>query len=192
MSEVKNKKTDARSIRSQEALRQALLNLIEDKSFDQITIRDITGEAGVSYPVFFRQFEDKEELLADIATDEIRDLLSTPLDQGCEKSAQAICALVEKHRALWKVLLTAGARDVMRSEFLRVAREIAESPRKRSNPWAPVDLASSIIVTGLFEVLAWWLAQPENYPIENVVILIKTLVLEPLLIPKDIKLKKFK
>ena len=67
---------DARALRSQEALRNALLELVEDRPFDQVSIRDITNVAGVSYPVFFRRYASKEQLLEDIATEEVRRMLA--------------------------------------------------------------------------------------------------------------------
>src|SRR5215212_1522135 len=104
---------DARAVRSREALGEALLRLIGQKSFDQISIKDITAAAGVSYPVFFRQFNKKEDLLEDIATEEVRHLLECTLplfDPDAQHASSAnLCRYVQKHRMLWKTLLTEGA-----------------------------------------------------------------------------------
>jgi hypothetical protein len=43
---------DARALRSGQALRDALLVLLLQKPFDQITIRDICATAGVHYATF--------------------------------------------------------------------------------------------------------------------------------------------
>ena len=62
--------TDARQVRSRNALTGALLALIEEKPFDQLTIREITGRAGTGYATFFRHYPTKEALLADVASGE--------------------------------------------------------------------------------------------------------------------------
>lgn len=170
---------DARALRSRDALRTALLALIEESPFDQISIRDITTQAGVSYPVFFRRYAAKEQLLDDIAAEEVRTLLSLTVPvfetRMYEESVRALCAYVNDHRQLWTRLLTGGAAPIMREEFKRIAKEMTGT-RPRANPWLPVELGTSFVVTGLFEILAWWLSQPADYPTEKVIRIIEVLI----------------
>lgn len=182
---------DARALRSRRALQAALLALIEERPFEQISIRDITAQAGVSYPVFFRRYQTKEQLLEDIATDEVRRVLAltAPMfdaDTGGD-SVRALCRYIDEHRALWARLLTGGAAGAMREEFRRIAEEIGRT-RDRINPWLPRELAAAFIVSGLFEILAWWMAQPDDYPIENVAIIIDTLIVRSTGRPVDVQL----
>lgn len=182
---------DARALRSRKALHEALLALIEERPFEAISIRDITAQAGVSYPVFFRRYATKEQLLEDIATDEVRRLLSltTPMfdaDTG-DSGLRTLCEYIADHRALWARLLTGGAAPVMREEFRRIAREMGET-RERKNPWLPIELGPSFIASGLFEILAWWMGQPADYPIENVVKIIDTLIVRSTARPVDVQL----
>lgn len=183
---------DPRALKSREALRAGLLRLLEERGFEQITIREITVAAGVSYPVFFRQFASKEDLLADIATAEVRGLLALgqPVDGDDAHQRHellAMCTYVQQRRSLWKTLLTAGAASEMRGEFARISAEIAMI-QPRANPWLPVELASSFVASAIFEVLAWWLNQPEDYPIRNVVKILNALVARPLTVPQNVRL----
>ena len=182
---------DARAVRSRTALREALLLLIESRPFDEISIRDITNQAGVSYPVFFRRYEAKEQVLTDIATDEIRKLLEITFPAltgaGPRSGLEQLCAYVMAHRALWRVLLTKGAAGRMREEFVKASVDIANSS-KRANPWLPVSLASAFVASGIFEILAWWLQQPEDYPVRNIVIFLEQLIVQPTLEPREIEL----
>lgn len=172
---------DARVERSVDALRAALLELIEHKPFDQISIRNITDAAGLSYPTFFRRFAKKEELLADIAADEVRKLLSlseTAIDKrNAQESGAILCQYVQEHRRLWAVLVTGGAVTAMRQEFMRIAQEIADT-RPRNNPWLPTDLAVPFVTSGIFEIIAWWMRQPEDYPTANVVKIFDALIID--------------
>jgi AcrR family transcriptional regulator len=180
-----------RTQRSIAALSAALLELIESKPFDQITIKDITDTAGVSYPTFFRRYVRKEELLEDLATEEVRrllDLAHKALDATSPTgSSMALCQHVQAHRKLWTTLLTAGASSAMRQEFMRVAKEMAIH-RPRPNPWLSLDLSVPFVTSGIFEILAWWLRQPEDYPLENVVTMIDVLIIQPTARPQNIKL----
>lgn len=179
---------DARAIRSRAALREGFLRLIAERPLEQIGIRDITVEAGVSYPVFFRRYASKEELLQDIAADEVRRLLSFTLpmfDAEAEReSLRALCDYVNAHRGLWARLLTGGAAPAMRAEFALIARDLGQS-RTQRNPEMPVELGAAFVAAALFEILAWWLGQPEDYPVENVVRLLNALIVRPTMSPID-------
>ncbi len=187
------KPNDARAHRSIDALRDAFLQLLEYRSLEEITIKEITEAAGLSYPTFFRRYSGKDELLADIATEEVRRLLSLSKhaleerDRGSSEPVEAMCAYIQCRRNLWKTLLTGGAASAMREEFMRISREIADS-RPRSNPWLPVDLAVSFTASGIFEIFAWWMAQPEDYPLENVKIIFEALISDTLARPRNITL----
>lgn len=186
---------DARAVKSRKALKQALLNLISQKPFEQIVIKDITAEAGVSYPTFFRQFSSKEHLLEYIAGEEIRQLflLTQPVfeAQTPQAALRTQCEYVAARRELWSTLLTEGAASVMREGFSRVAVEVGYERKitgKLSNPWLPQELAAAFVVSGLFEILSWWLRQDDNYPVENVVIFMEELIVNPTMVPRDIRL----
>ncbi len=182
---------DARAHRSVDALQTSLLELIEEKSFDQISIKHITDAAGLSYPTFFRRFASREELLRNIASVEVVKLLTlgqTAMENNASRhSGRALCEYVQQHRKLWTTLLTGGAAPFVREEFLRVARDIASS-RPRINPWLPLDLAVGFVTSGIFELLAWWMRQPEDYSVENVIVLFDALIIDSAGRPRNITL----
>lgn len=185
------KPDDARVHRSIEALREAFLELIEQKALADISIREITDAAGVSYPTFFRRFSGKEELLEDIATSEVQHLLSLGRNSIAGRkragSGADLCNYVQEHRKLWTTLLTGGAASAMREEFIRVAGEMSQAG-PRANPWLPLDLAVPFTASCIFEILTWWMRQPEDYPLENVIKLLDALVIDTLVRPRAISL----
>ena len=159
-----------------------MLESIEAKPIEQISIREITATAGVSYPTFFRNYASKEELLGDIAREEIDQILALMLSlldrQDPHLSAEAVCDYIQHRRALWTTLLTTGAATAMREEFIKMAKQIVQQ-RGQINAGLPVDLAAAWVFAGLFEILAWWLRQPADYPIGNVSQFLEVLVLAP-------------
>lgn len=182
---------DARALRSREALRAGLLALLQEQPFHQISIRDITNKAGVSYPVFFRRYGNKEELFADLAAEEVRNLLTRTYPMLEHSQAPGgiheMCAYVQERRTLWKALLTTGGASAMRDEFTRISAEIGHTGL-RSNPWLPVSLASSFVATGILEILTWWLNQPDDYPIRNIEIFLDRLIVRPTAVPQIVSL----
>ena len=57
------KKQDRRIQRTQQLLRDALMQLIVEKGYETITVQDITDRANVARTTFYLHYTDKEELL---------------------------------------------------------------------------------------------------------------------------------
>lgn len=153
---------DPRAVRTREALRTALLELLEQKPLDQITIRDIAATAGISYVTFFRHHPTKEALLHDIAAEQVRRLIDLMMPSmvvsETRTAALDLCNYVHEHRKLWSTLLTGGAASVLREEFLRLCLE-ASAGVADHKAWLPPELAITLNVSSTIELLAWWLRQ---------------------------------
>lgn len=168
-------------VRTRAALREAMLALVEQKPFDQITIRDITAQSGTGYATFFRHYRDKAELLNDLAADEIAELikLTVLLDENTMATARAVCRHVDQHRKLWSALLLGGAAGVVHEDFIRQARAIAAS-QPRHTSWLPDDLKVLFGVSAAVEIFAWWLQKPE-WSVEQAATILNRLVIDPML-----------
>ena len=57
---------DVRVRRTRTLLRQALVDLIEDRGFDRVTVGDLTARAMISRAAFYRNYRDKYELVEQI------------------------------------------------------------------------------------------------------------------------------
>lgn len=56
------RKDDRRVQRTQQLLRAALLSLIEEKGFEEVTVQDIIDRANVGRATFYAHFDNKEDL----------------------------------------------------------------------------------------------------------------------------------
>jgi AcrR family transcriptional regulator len=176
--------TDARQVRSRKALTGAMLVLLEEMPFDQVTIREITARAGTGYATFFRHYPDKEALLSDVASQEIAGLLALTLpaldSASSAESTKALCAYVAKHRKLWSALLAGGAAGILRAEFIGQARKIVTAmPQPES--WLPADLAVVYGTGATIDLLAWWLAQDEVIGPAQIADILNRLIIAPLI-----------
>lgn len=68
-------KSDPRIIRSKTALREALLQLMAQKPFAAISITDIVKQAKYNRGTFYANYVNKEDLLGDMISELIKDLL---------------------------------------------------------------------------------------------------------------------
>jgi AcrR family transcriptional regulator len=171
-----------RVTRTRPILCGALLSLLEERPFEQLTVREITAKADIGYATFFRHYPDKEALLNDLAASQISDLLAMTLPMlnkaDTRGSSRALCVYVWEHRKLWSALLTGGASSMLKDEFVRQAQQIAEA-QPRPDAWLPNDLSIAFYVTGTVEILAWWLKQKDPPSVDRMAEVIDSLIVGP-------------
>jgi AcrR family transcriptional regulator len=61
---VTAEKSNRRTQRTKEALWQALMSLITERGFEELTVRDILERANVGRATFYAHFDNKEDMLA--------------------------------------------------------------------------------------------------------------------------------
>ena len=178
---------DARAVRSAAALREALLTLLAERSFDQITIRDICAEAGVHYATFFRHHETKESLLDLTARDQIARL--SELAMAIRGSGDylagftALCAYVDSHRDIFATLLNGGAGGAMREEWVRQSRLVA-AEESHEDSWLPPELGTICAATLMAETLAWWVGQPKGaIGVEQIATIMHRMITQSIIAP---------
>lgn len=176
-----------RNRRTRKALRSALLHLLQVKPIEQIRIRELTSEAGVAYATYFRNYDDKDALLQDLLADEINSLLAMtlPLFFSGDRSVstQELCKHIWKRRDIWRTLLVGGAASSLKSEYLRQALKIA-SDQAGNDSWLPGDLAVSVAVSSLLEIMTWWLTHDNPPSADSMATVVYRLAIAPVL-PAD-------
>ena len=175
---------DARQLRTRQTLLGAMLRLVVDRPFDQVTIREIAAEAGIGYATFFRHYPSKEALLHDLATEEIGGLLQQTLPvlfaSNSRQSCVTLFEYVDGHRALWTTLLTGGASTILKQEFTDQARQIAKQ-EGGAGGWLPDELRVVFAVSATVEIISWWLQQDESFGLQRIAEILDRLVVIPAL-----------
>jgi AcrR family transcriptional regulator len=153
--------SDARVLRTRDALREAMTSLVSEQPFDAITVRAIVARAGVGYATFFRHYTDKEALLADLAEVLTAAFLQRvmPMLRARDRlaAAQSLCAFVGDHLPIYQALIAGGAGETVRAEVLRQSIAQLELARGRPTEGALDDFVLFHTVSAILNLLAWWL-----------------------------------
>lgn len=176
---------DLRIVQTRQSIKEAFLTLLKDKTLDQITIREVAARAGIGYNTFFRHHNSKEELIQEIAANEIKQLHETAVavfdtTTSSAEASEALCRYVAENDALWSTLLTGGAANTLREEFIRRSFVIAEE-KITSTDTIPAEIGVKLAAAGTFELLVWWLEQTERMPVEQLAAIYHQLIVMPLL-----------
>jgi AcrR family transcriptional regulator len=171
---------DPRIEKSRSALRGALLALVAEKMFTELSIGEIVARAGIGYATFFRHYPDKDALLVDIADGLIDELLVQMLPALLEEktlaASVALCRFVDGRRAICRALLAGGATASVRRHVLARAGGVALP----AVSGLPPDLVIGHAVGATLGLLGWWLDHEEAFDAEAMGAIIDRLVMAPI------------
>jgi len=173
---------DRRVRRTRRLLREALLALVLEQGYEQITIQQITDRADLSRATFYLHYKDKDELLADSLEalfDELVQSLDTPVfdftwREGERPPSTIVFQHVAEYQALYRALLLGerGVTYVINRALDYIARIAAEQVRplvpRGHTPPTPVPVVAHQIAGALFGLILWWLANDLKPATEHV------------------------
>lgn len=172
MSTADAKKIDPRIERTQEALRHALMILIEEKGFDAISVQEITERARLNRATFYLHYRDKQDLL--LRTGEaVFDRLveeAGPIDREnltFQKPPQQLMVVfqhVAEHRDFYRVVLGKSGVPAfvarMRQYLAAFTLARLESLRAIYPAAIPIledQFISEYMAGALLSIIVWWL-----------------------------------
>ena len=159
------KKEDRRVRKTRDRLGDALVALLIEKPFDDITVQEVLDRARVSRSTFYSHFRDKNDLfLSD--SDEFLEGFANALSRFGDKSdrvapVQELFAHVADVRPFYNALVESGKiQDVWelgREHFARgIEKRLGEISRGRTIPVGRRLAIAHGLAGSLFSLLAWW------------------------------------
>ena len=161
--------------RTQKLLREALIELIEERGFEALTVGEITERAMVSRAAFYRNYQDKYALVEQIFEEAMSALLNAVGDLGREHPPQIWVTFFEhiaQYERLYRALLgSKGSPWFVRKMRASLAGLIKERGRLPHGPDASARPAHTfsdafvpdLVSTLLVEAITWWLEQGRPY-----------------------------
>ncbi len=110
-------KADRRSRRSQQLLHAALIELMLERRYDDITVQEIIDRANVGRSTFYAHYLDKDDLLVSGFTG-VLDALRRHMEQAMASDPHASPSLVffhhvQSHQQLYKALVRGGGIELL-------------------------------------------------------------------------------
>ena len=159
------KKEDQRVRRTRDRLGDALVELLVQKPFDDITVQDVLDGARVSRSTFYTHYRDKNDLFLSDA-EEFFESMATALSRFGDNServapVQELFAHIGEARPFYNALVESGRmQDVMElglGHFTRgIEQRLNEIPRARTISPGHRGAIAQGLAGSLFSLLAWW------------------------------------
>ena len=164
---------DPRARRTRDRLGDALVELVQEKPFDSITVQEVLDRAGVSRSAFYTHFRDKDDLFLSDAEDFFHAMASllTRRAESSERIApvREFFAHVAEVRRFFDALVASGRfhdhMDLGRECFARgIEQRLAALPRARGLGAAERTAMSHLFAGAMIALLLWWVRResPES------------------------------
>ena len=161
--------------RTQKLLREALIELIEERGFDALTVGELTERALVSRAAFYRNYEDKYGLVEQIFEEAISALLNAVGELGQEHPPEIWVTFFEhiaEYERLYRALLgRSGSPWFVRkmraalSDLIKGRGHLPHGPdaSSRSAHTFSDEFVPDLVSTLFVEAITWWLEQERPY-----------------------------
>jgi AcrR family transcriptional regulator len=157
-------KVDRRIVRTRDTLGDALVELIQEKAFDEITVQDVLDRAGVGRSTFYAHYRDKDDLFLSDVEDflELTASLLTRRGVSLERVApvaELFAHIVEVREFVAALVASGKMQDVLELGHGFFARSIEERLLMAHVEMEPMELKAQAhgLAGALFALLNWWI-----------------------------------
>ena len=162
-------KIDKRVMKTRQALRDALLELIIERGYENSSVQNILDRASVGRATFYTHYQSKEDLLRR-SLDMLREHLIEEWRIASKSAMQPKVPLgfslaffqhVASHRRLYRAVVGRESGVIVDRQMRRlladlVKIEIASAARKNQDELR-TDMAAQYVVGALMSMVNWWL-----------------------------------
>lgn len=191
----KKNKIDRRIQRTRLSLRAALLGLLKQKNYDDISIEEITEHANVGRATFYLHYKDKEDLLleefSEMANEKAQTLSEIPFsawfpivdnpESEPEKSDSPLPLLmvfqhIKEHSDLYYILLKSSKSSRTFERIRKISTETIikfVQAKLITDPIpilfkVPIDFFAAYFSGALLSTVDWWLEEGMHYTPEEI------------------------
>ena len=167
--------------RTRRLLREALIELIEERGFDALTVGEIAERAMVSRAAFYRNYQDKYDLVEQIFAEAMQALLDAVSEPDTAHSPQIWVRFFEhiaEYERLYRALLGRKGSPwfvlKMRASLVDLVKEFGRlSPQWQPDAAPPIyptsdEFIPDLVATMFVEAITWWLEHGRPYPPEEI------------------------
>ncbi|MFC5825865.1 TetR/AcrR family transcriptional regulator [Nonomuraea insulae] len=156
---------DLRVRRTRKLLREALIELVEERGFERLTVGEITERAMVSRAAFYRNYRDKYQLVELIFDEAMADLTGTmsEVERPVRERWIAFWEHISAYHRLYGALLASPwFAERMRAALADMASRHFTDPAVRDG------LAPTLVAAVFVQSITWWLKNGRPSPPERI------------------------
>jgi AcrR family transcriptional regulator len=163
-------KMDRRILKSQEAIKKALVGLMTEKKFDDITIQDISDRANVGRGTIYLHYLDKFDLLDKLIEEHInvlRELCESAAEMDFIEASLIWTEYFENNYAFFSLMLTSKGAPYFRTRFLEFLIEELKKEAdvtKGKNQGLNEDIVVQFVASAQVGVTEWWFTNGRPIP----------------------------
>ena len=169
---------DRRVRRTRRLLAEALISLVLERGYEEVTVREITGRADVGYATFFRHYPGKDALLEEVlevVLDDLLHLLGPAQAKGQAAVGASLFRYVQENAEVCRVLLGDGASPALVRRMIETGTSNVLGQNVPSevggenyqNEPVPAEIAAHHLVVSSIALIRWWLEHGMPYPPER-------------------------
>ncbi len=167
------RKPDERIRRTHERLGKALVQLIQEKPIDEVTVQEVLDRSSVGRSTFYLHFRDKNDLLLS-QLEKFLETMSASLSVRREVSHRVVPVAelfvhVGNQQRLYRALADSGRLndffDLAQGYFARgIEQRLTESKRLPKLPQRELAARAFALAGSLLSLLRWWLDRGAKEP----------------------------
>ncbi|MDL5039634.1 TetR/AcrR family transcriptional regulator [Heyndrickxia coagulans] len=161
---------DRRVLKSQAAIKNALIELMAEKNFDDITIQDIADRADVNRGTIYLHYEDKFDLLDKLIEEHIdmlQKLCEDIADMSFTDGEWVWFDYFEKNYLFFSTMLESKGAPYFRTRFLQLVIEELKGEvdaAEEKNQGLSKDVVIHFFGAAIIGIVEWWVSNGMPYP----------------------------
>jgi AcrR family transcriptional regulator len=163
-------KVDRRILKTQEALKNAVLELMSKKNFDDITIQDLSDRANVSRGTIYLHYMDKYDLLDKLIEthiNELRERCEAADEMDFISGSLIWTEYFESNYSFFSMMLASKGAPFFRKRFLNFLLEEFRDEvdiTKGKNQGLNKDVIVRFVASAYVGVVEWWFTNEKPIP----------------------------
>jgi AcrR family transcriptional regulator len=167
---------DRRSQRSQQALIEALIELMANKTYDSISIKEIVEKANVGRSTFYAHYQTKDDLVKSgferLLDETVTHVVLNKSNQDLTVDVTMLFHHAAGHYHIYKTLMWGTGYKILTIDEHNVFSEKLKQRLSvffpdESKMTVPLDVLSIVFSGNLLILLRWWLDNKMPYPPEK-------------------------